>query len=244
MSSTNRGDTSTELWETPFWCVRRLLEAVYLPAGAWLEPMAGTGRLIHAVNRDLPGIHWTSCEIRSECKPRLMSIENMDIAQCPVDFIKDFSPHKYRGKKPADVDPLISMYDVGIANPAFSLTFATLSKMLVCCENVAILQRANWLGSGVNNGKHEFLKSFHPDVYYLPDRVKFLLDGKFPRHPPGTKDGNGRNIGGQLKAGDSIEYAWYVWGPKATRQREKGLIMQLDTTPSEERIQLEEAMAA
>lgn len=244
MSSTNRGEGSTENWETPFWTVRRLLEQVWLPPGEWLEPMAGTGRLIHGVNRDLPDVRWTACELRKECAPRLKLIQNVVNVQSPVDFIKDFSPDKERGKKPADVDPLVSMYDVGIANPAFSLTFACLSKMLVCCEHVAILQRANWLGSGVNNGKHDFLKNFHPDVYYLPDRVRFLLDGKFPRHPPGAKDGNGRNIGGHVMGGDSIEYCWFVWGPKAMRRRAKGEIKQLDITPPKERTELEELLAA
>lgn len=244
MSSTNRSSEDTnENYETPFWCVRRLLEEVDLPAGAWLEPMAGTGRLIQAVNRDLPGINWTACELRGECAPRLKKLPDTTV-QCPVDFIKDFSPHKHRGKKPKDVDPLVSMYDVGIANPAFSLTFATLSKMLVCCEHVALLQRANWLGSGVNNGKYEFLKSFHPDVYMLPDRVKFLINGKFPRHPPGARDRQGNDIGGQLMSGDSIEYAWFVWGPKPYRQRSMGNITQLAATSKEERTKLEEAMAA
>lgn len=242
MSSTNRGEESSENWETPFWCVRRLIEEVYLPAGEWLEPMAGTGRLIQGVNRDLPDIRWTACELRGECAPRLKKL--VKNAQCPVDFIKDFSPDKHRGKQLAVADPYLSMYDVGIANPAFSLTFDCLSKMLVCCEHVAILQRANWLGSGVNNGKHEFLRNFHPDVYMLPDRVKFLLNGKFPRHPPGTKDRDGKDIGGQLMSGDSIEYCWYVWGPKETRQRLKGNIMQLAATPKLERTEFEEAMAA
>jgi hypothetical protein len=163
--------------------------------------------------------------------------------RCPEDFILDFSPDLHRGKKPTDVDPLVSMYDVGIANPAFSLAFDALSKMLVCCEHVAILQRLNWLGSGVNNGKHEFLRNFHPDVYLLPDRVKFLLDGKFPRHPPGSKDKQGKSIAGHIMSGDSIEYAWYVWGPKATRRRAKGEIMQLEVTRKEERIDMEEACA-
>ncbi len=205
--------------------------------------MAGTGRLIHAVNRDLTGISWNACELRPECAPQLKRISNVR-AHCPVDFINDFSPDIHRGKKPLVADPYLSMYDVGIANPAFSLTFATLSKMLVCCENVVILQRANWLGSGVNNGKHDFLRSFHPDVYLLPDRVKFLLNGKFPRHPPGTKDAKGNNIGGHIMSGDSIEYAWYHWGPKETRQRLKGNIMQLSATPKLERTEMEEAMAA
>lgn len=244
MSSTNRNEDSTELWETPFWCVRRLLEEAFLPVGEWLEPMAGTGRLIHAVNRDLPGINWTACELRSECAPRLKLVPGAKSVQCPVDFLKDFSPDKFRGKKPVDVDPRVSMYDVGIANPAFSLTFDTLSKMLVCCEHVALLQRANWLGSGVNNGKHEFLRNFHPDVYLIPDRVKFLLNGKFPRHPVGAKDAKGKSIAGHIMSGDSIEYAWFLWGPKQYRQRSMGNIMQLAATPKEERIQMEEAMAA
>lgn len=244
MSSTNRGEESTENWETPFWTIRRFLEEVNLPTGEWLEPMAGTGRLIHAVNRDLPGINWTTCEIRKECAPRLQAISNVRSAQCPVDFIKGFSPDTRRGKKPKIADPYVSMFDVGIANPAFSRTFETVSKMLVCCEYVVILQRANWLGSGVHNGKHEFLRNFHPDVYLLPDRVKFLLDGKFPRYPAGTKDSQGKNIGGHLKSGDSIEYAFYVWGPKETRRRERGEICQLRATPELERTKLEEAMAA
>ena len=244
MSSTNRSADSTENYETPFWTVRRLLEEVYFPAGEWLEPMAGTGRLIHGVNRDLPGIRWTACELRGECAKSLKSIANVKNVQCPVDFINDFSPDKNRGKNLAIADPFHSMYDVGIANPAFSLTFDTLSKMLVCCEHVAILQRANWLGSGVNNGKYDFLRSFHPDVYMLPDRVKFLLNGKFPRHPPGAKDKQGKSIGGHIMSGDSIEYAWVVWGPKEGRKRMMGNVMQLAATPKEERIAAEEAMAA
>lgn len=244
MSSTNRGEESNENYETPFWTVRRLLEEVWFPSGEWLEPMAGTGRIIQAVNENGPAnIRWTACELRAECAPRLKRLGLAKVS-CPEDFILDFSPYANRGKKPVDVDPLMSMYDVGIANPAFSLTFETLSKMLVCCEHVAILQRANWLGSGVNNGKYDFLRNFHPDVYQLPDRVKFLLDGKFPRHPPGTKDANGVNIGGHLKSGDSIEYAWFVWGPKATRRRLKGQIMQLAATRKEERTFMEEAIAA
>ena len=244
MSSTNRSEGSTENWQTPFWVVRRLLEQVWFPSGEWLEPMAGTGRLIRAVNENGPaGIRWTACELRAECAPALKKLK-LATTRCPEDFILDFSPDLHRGKKPADVDPLVSMYDVGIANPAFSITFETVSKMLVCCEHVAILQRANWLGSGVNNGKHAFLRSFHPDVYNIPDRVKFLIDDKFPRHPPGAKDGRGNNIGGHIMSGDSIEYAWFVWGPKATRQRESGLITQLAATRKEERTLMEEAIAA
>lgn len=240
MSSTNRGEGSTELWETPYWTVRRLLEEVYLPSGEWLEPMAGNGRIIRAVQEDRgPNARFTACELRKECAPWLRQLKPATL-RCPEDFILDFSPDQHRGKRPAEVDPRVSMYDVGIANPAFSLALETVNKMLVCCEHVAVLQRLNWMGSGVNNGKHEFFRNFHPDVYLLPDRVKFLLNGVFPRHPPGTTDGKGRSIAGHLMSGDSIEYAWYVWGPKQYRQRSMGNITQLAVTREEERLKMEE----
>lgn len=240
MSSTNRGEGSTELWETPYWCVRRLLEEVNLPSGEWLEPMAGNGRIIRAVQEDRGAdVRFTAVELRGECAPWLKQLKPVAL-RCPEDFLKDFSPDKYRGKKLAEADPLLSMYDVGIFNPAFSVSFEALSKMLVCCEHVALLQRLNWLGSGVNNGKHDFLNNFHPDVYILPDRVKFLLNGVFPRYPAGTKDGRGNDISGELMPGDSIEYAWYVWGPKQYRMRSAGNITQLAVTRKEERLKMEE----
>lgn len=202
--------------------------------------MAGNGRIIRAVQEDRGSdVRFTACELRKECAPWLAQLKPATL-RCPEDFLTEFSPDKHRGKKPAVADPHLTMFDVGIANPAFSTSFQMLSKMLVCCEHVAILQRLNWLGSGTNNGKHEFLRSFHPDVYILPDRVKFLLNGKFPRHPPGKKDPQGKNIGGHLMSGDSIEYAWYVWGPKETRMQSAGLIKQLATTQQEERGLMEE----
>jgi hypothetical protein len=43
MSSTNRGAARepADNYPTPSWCVRRLLEAVELPPGRWLEPACG-----------------------------------------------------------------------------------------------------------------------------------------------------------------------------------------------------------
>lgn len=240
VSSTNRGENSTENWETPKWCVRRLVEEIWLPPGEWLEPMAGNGRIIQAINDDRPGaFRWTACELRVACLPELKKQSGIIDLSCPIDFIKTWSPHKHQGKTVEN--PRISFFDVGITNPAFSVSMQALSKMLSICEHVVMLQRLNWLGSGTNNGKNDFLRGCMPDVYMLPDRVKFLLDGKFPRHPPGTKDGNGRDIGGRLMSGDSIEYAWYVWGPKATRFREKGIIRNLAETSLEERTTMEEA---
>ena len=48
MSATNRGAVRNEhdFYPTPAWCVHRLLEAVPLPAGRWLEPCVGDGAKI------------------------------------------------------------------------------------------------------------------------------------------------------------------------------------------------------
>lgn len=243
VSSTNRGEGSTELWETPLWTVRRLLEEVWLPPGEWCEPCAGNGRIIRAVNEDRPGaFRWTTCELRKECAPVLKQLDGVVNVACPTDFVKDFEAYKQRGKHPQIADPRISFFDVLIMNPPFSLSMEMLSKALAISEYVVMLQRANWVGSGANNGKNDFLRGCMPDVYNLPDRVKFLIDGKFPRYPVGTMSRDGKkDLSGQLMPGDSIEYCWYVWGPKATRMREAGLVRQLRVTSVDERTDQEEA---
>lgn len=245
VSSTNRStddNPDKENWETPFWCVRRLLEEVWLPPGEWLEPAAGNGRIIRAVNEDRPGaIRWTAVELRAACVPQLKEVDGLSHMSCPADFLKDFSPFEHQGKKLTVANARRGFFDVSILNPPFSKSMEILSKCLAVSEYVAMLQRVNWLGSGTNNGKNDFLRGCAPDVFPLPDRVKFLLDGKFPRHPAGAKDGKGNDVGGQLMSGDSIEYAWYVWGPKETRMRERGEIRMLRETSKEERTKLEEA---
>lgn len=255
MSSTSKGELSTENWETPYWCVRRLLEEIWLPPGEWIEPMAGNGRIIGAVNEDRPGaIRWTACELRAECAPKLKKYKGIHNLQCPIDFYKGFSAFKNRGKKEDPTDPTAGFFDVAIStpfdvaitNPPFSQSMQILSKLLAISDYVVMLQRLNWLGSGVNNGKNEFLRGCMPDVYVLPDRVKFLINGKFPRYPEGTRGGkNGeKDLSGQLMPGDSIEYAWYVWKPGKARFQENGIVRNLLPTKPEERGELEEAIAA
>ena len=39
-----------DYYPTPSWCVRALLETVDLPTGTWLEPTAGDGAIIRAVD--------------------------------------------------------------------------------------------------------------------------------------------------------------------------------------------------
>lgn len=246
MSSTNRSESSSENWETPFWTVRRLLEEIWLPPGEWIEPCAGNGRIIQAVNDDRPGaFRWTACELRKECEPALKKQKGLVHLSCPVDFVKGFAAVAHKGKHPSVADPRVSFFDVAITNPPFSQSMEILQRCLVLCEYVVMLQRANWVGSGANNGKNDFLRGCMPDIYNIPDRVKFLINGKFPRHPEGAKSRDGKvDLSGQLMSGDSIEYCWYVWGPKATRMREYGQVRNLRCTSKEERTKQEESVAA
>ena len=219
-----------ENYETPKWAVRRLLEEIWLPTGFWIEPCAGNGRIVQAVHEDRPeSIHFTTVEIRPECKPNLPK----GYRYCPVDFLEDFDARKARMLTEGS-----SYFNVAITNPPFSKSMEMLSKCLVIADYVVMLQRSNWLGGGSHNGKNEFLRGCMPDVYPLPDRLRFLINGEFPRYPD---DFGEERLRGKYMPGDSIEYSWYVWGPKETRFREQGIIRNLASTPKDERTKLEVA---
>jgi len=243
MTSTHRTKADKpfgELWETPKWAVRRLIEEVWLPVGHWIEPCAGNGRIIQAICEDRPKcISFTAVEVRAECKPRLEASGPQLIypggikrlIHCPTDFIGGFNAKDHRR---LDVGP--SYFDVAITNPPFSKAFEILSKCLVIAEYVVMLQRTDWLGGGSNNGKNDFLRDFPPDVYPLPDRIKFMIDGKFPNYPT---DYEKVELRGKPMPGDSSNYAWFVWGPKEERRREHGLTRNLAVTPVAERTEME-----
>lgn len=234
MSSTRNAESYTSNWETPRWAVRRLLEAVELPPGDWLEPGAGNGRIISAMYEDRPDAYgFTAIELREECRAQLKAIPNVEKLHCGVDFLKWNARDHAPKVRHCSVN---SYYTGAILNPAFPITLPTLQKCLTICDQVFLLQRLNWLGGGENDGKNEFLNGFHPDVYVLPNRVQFLLNGEFPRYPPGSVDGKGKSIAGHKMPGDSIEYAWYSWGPKEQRFRDSGRIHTLAITSLEERL--------
>lgn len=244
MTSTNRNPAiHHENYETPRWVVRRLLEEVWLPPGHWIEPCAGNGRIIRAVCEDRPGcISFTAVELRKECLPQLLLAgpqlletgrrkNDPRLIHCPRDFVKGFAPHEHRKLSEGS-----SYFDVAITNPPFSKSFEVLSKCLVIAEYVVMLQRTDWLGGGSNNGKNEFLRNFPPDVYPLPDRIKFMVNGEFPRYP---MDFEKVELRGKPMPGDSSDYSWFVWGPKAERHRTHGLTRNLASTTLEERTTLE-----
>jgi len=165
MSATNRGreKIAHEYYVTPAWCVHRLLEALPLPGGLWLEPAVGNGAIVRACG-ERPNTRWITCDIREEAK-----------ADLTCDFIAVCSAGHFEPR-----------FTVAITNPPFSLAFPFVKDMRAISEYVIILQRLNWIGGP----RAEWIRQNPCDVFVLPDRPSFAFGGS-----------------------DSIEYAWFVWGP-------------------------------
>jgi len=185
MSSTNRGGQRSEAdaYNTPKWAVRRLLERypLALPRCRCLEPAAGEGRIIEAVNDRYSGLTWTAVEIRKMCKINLNLIPNISSLYIPEDFLHwtpDIALMPGSGFRP---------YDLSITNPPFSIATEFLLAQLELADLVVMLLRLNYWGA---RKRHELLSKRAPNhTFILPNRPSFAKGG-------GT---------------DSIEYAWMVW---------------------------------
>jgi hypothetical protein len=152
-------------YATPHWCVDRLLEAVALPGGDWLEPCAGEGGIIAAVG-SAPS--WTACELQSQYEAGLRL--------CTPDVqIGDFLAPTYK-PVPLTAGPVLlprRPYRVAITNPPYALA----QEFIVKCRNLAditiMLLRINFLGTQT---RMEWMRDWVPDIYVLPERPSF--DGK------------------------------------------------------------------
>lgn len=167
MSATGRGRARVEhdYYGTPAWAVKRYLDhrSLALPGGPWLEPNAGTGQIIRAVNEWL---------FEHGCEPhKFMAIEpfctNMDqllgtgASVCSFDLL----------------DPRVTVatkFELAIGNPPYSLARECIEKTLQLSHEVAFLLRLNFLES---EDRHEFFKQHPCDVHVLPNRPSFFTDG-------------------------------------------------------------------
>ena len=149
-----------DFYETPAWCVDRLLEYIVdqnsfdmLDLGRserWLDPAVGTGALPRAVGKHCDWVDWTT-----------MDIDPKREATCHGDFLK------------VKVSP--NTYDVCFMNPPYSQAEAFVRKALSCSANVFALMRLAWISSAKH---HQFFRENMPDVYVLPNRPSFTGDGK------------------------------------------------------------------
>lgn len=163
MSSTGRGAERrpSDWYPTPSWCVHRLLEAVDLPGGAWLEPSAGDGAIIRAVNARRSDVDWIAIDVRPECEAPLRAV-GADA------FIADFLGPEvgWTGRR--------SFFDAAILNPPFTHAQAFIDRCKVMATWVCALERLNFLEG---EERCEWLRADPPDVYVLPNRPSFTGEG-------------------------------------------------------------------
>lgn len=158
MSATNRGAQrrAFDWYGTPAWPVRRLLEAVVLPDGDWLEPAVGDGAIVRAVNScpniELGRVTWTTLDIRPEAKAHV---------------IGDFLTHDFGQRR----------FSVAITNPPYSLAFDFAKKCMGLANVTVLLLRLNWLEGNEKVGSKDWIRDNMPDVYVLPNRPTFTGGG-------------------------------------------------------------------
>jgi hypothetical protein len=152
VSATNRSDVRDELdrYDTPAWCVRRLLEAADLRPGKWLEPSAGRGAICSAVD-DYPMSEWVDW-LRLDISPRSPGIVQAD-----------FLTHRFA-----------SSFDVIIGNPPYRLAEDFARRAVGLAPVVAFLLRLNWLASAK---RAEWMREHTPSIYVLPNRPSFTGGG-------------------------------------------------------------------
>lgn len=162
MSSTNRGTDRQpfDTYNTPSWCVRRLLEAVKLPSGLWLEPSAGDGAIIRAVRSMRDDVTFDAVEIRGNMKPELEKVAQGVYID---DFLALPEPNEGDGG-----------YAVVITNPPYSQALDFVKKAMCYSDVVVMLLRLNFWGSGEKAGRPEFMRDFPADTYVFPNRPSFV----------------------------------------------------------------------
>lgn len=175
MSATNRGAKRNEadFYPTPASTVLAILRALSLPGGRWLEPSAGEGAIIRAVNATRSDVEWIAYELREGCAPGLRAVGATPIIGNFLD------------------SPPPGRFNVAILNPPFVEALPFILQCLDCADWVIALERVNFLGS---KGRNAFWRAHMPDVYLLPDRPSFTDGGTDATeyawlvYPPGGHD--------------------------------------------------------
>jgi len=162
MSATGRSDVrdSADYYATPAFCVRRLLERVQLPGGPWLEPCAGEGAVIKAVNELRSDVDWTAVEYRPEC---LKPLHALNLNSVQIDSFTTLSMPLRRAH-----------FAVCLSNPPYRSALPFVQRACELADIVVFLLRLNWLAG---RERHAWLMKHVPNVYVLPDRPSFVDGG-------------------------------------------------------------------
>jgi len=165
MSSTNRKGNNPkratfDYYPTPSWAVHRFLEVCPLPGGKWLEPCAGDGAIIKAVNEKKSSIVWSANEIQTGMQPALEPLAPRRVTS------EDYLQSSFKKGR----------HQVIITNPPFTLAMECIRKSFELeADYVVFLLRLNFLAS---KGRASFMKDHTPDVYVLSQRPAFTLSGQ------------------------------------------------------------------
>jgi hypothetical protein len=215
MSSTSRGAqrNADDFYETPAWATRAVLRTIPWEGDCRphiLEPMAGRGMIVRELRVRWPDAVITACELdpsRASC-----------LTQAGADhvLVGDLFQQQFSSK-----------FDLCIGNPAFSLAMPTIELGMKWSVQTSLLERLNYLGS---QDRAPFWRKHPPDLLILPRRpsfaasmkckaragaagscgwkATFMLTDEMPRVCPGC--------GCQVSkvTTDSVEYAWFSWGPR------------------------------
>jgi hypothetical protein len=160
VSATGRGPRlggPEDYYATPAFCVDRLLEAVDLPGGRWVEPGAGNGSIIAAVNARRDDVDWVAIELRAKERSRLSRLTGGQVVTA------NFLTHTFVGT---------DAVTVVIGNPPYGLALEFIGRSLALFPQatVAFLLRLNFAASG---GRAAFMRRCPPDIYVLPNRPSF-----------------------------------------------------------------------
>lgn len=154
-----------EDYETPAWCVQSLLSEVQLPGGCWLDPCAGSGSIIRAVNEVRSDVAWSGCEIRSACTDSLRSLAgHYQIG----DFFDPVNQKLLRKSLPG------GRFSVVLTNPPYSVAEDFINACLPLADATIMLLRLNFLETAP---RAAFWRQRMANVYVLPNRPSFTGGG-------------------------------------------------------------------
>lgn len=165
MSSTNRGAKrhKADFYATPPEAVYSLLDRLELKQfllpfqhNTILEPGAGNGNIVRAVNEYYDNLNWTLLELRDEEQSVLSGLGEVI---CPQDYLTWQTDRRFR---------LI------IGNPPFSLWREFAERSLDLSNTVILLGRLSLLET---KERHDFWQKHTPDVYVMSKRPSFTGGG-------------------------------------------------------------------
>lgn len=164
LSSTGRGQRlggAEDFYRSPSWTVRRLLEDYKPRGGLWLEPGAGAGNVIRAVNSVRSDVRWRAIEIRREEQARLESLG----ARVSIGDFLEWHP-----ASAADGEEIV----VVAGNPPFNRAqdFIDHARRVAPNADVVLQLRLNFVGS---EERADFMRRCPPDIYTLPNRPSYYL---------------------------------------------------------------------